>query len=425
VGTSERLACAVLALLATASSAGGQTTGFPGRNGKFVVDNRGIVVVNPDGSGLRRFSRSDDDSGPAWSPTGTEIAFSRDLGNGGEIIVTTSDGMGSRRLVRAPGDGLALSPTWSPDGTKIAFYQEADDEDLSGIFVIGTDGTGMRKLTKHGYTDTEPAWSPDGRWIAFAAVEQGSNKEIHVVRSDGTGRRKVADGARPAWSPDSHSLLYVAEQDRFYTYAVNADETGRRVISRAPSGDQDASAEWSPDGRSIAISRLVYERPGISSSGYRVYLVNADGRDFRRIPVNGFSVDWQRVTKAPPSFSDARTRAGRLDLARIVVLSSGRRLKLAVETWAPWRTGSLLNGHGLLTVFYDTDLDGRADVRQRLRPSALYRPSAKAVLVAHDFGQGTVRVRVTSLWRDRGRCRHGCWDRIPDQGWLTAREARR
>ena len=419
-----RLLCGALVLLATSSSAGGETTSFPGRNGKFVLENHGIVVVNPDGSGLRRLSSSDNDSGPAWSPSGTEIAFGRDLGSGGEIIVTTPDGMASRRLVRAPGDGVALWPTWSPDGTKIAFYQEADDEDLAGIFVIGSDGTGMRKVTRHGYTDTQPAWSPDGRWIAFSAVEQGANKEIHVVHPDGSGRRKVADGARPAWSPDSRSLVYVVERERFYTYAVDADGTRTRVISRAPRLDQETSAEWSPDGRSIAIARFVEKRPGIPRSGHRVYLVNANGSNLRRIPVDGLYVDWQRVTRAPPSFRDGRTGSGRLDLARVVVLSSGHRVKLAVETWTPWRTRSLRNGRGQLTVFCDTDRDGRPDVQQQVLPGALQRPSMKAVVVSHEVRGETVRVRVTSLWRDRGRCRRGCWDRIPDQGWLTAVEAR-
>jgi hypothetical protein len=166
----------------------------------------------------------------------------------------------------------------------------------------------------------------------------------------------------------------------------------------------------------------VAERPGISKSGYRVYLVNPDGSNLRRIPVNGFSVDWQRVTDAQPSFSDARTGDGRLDLARLeVALRSGGRLEATVETWKPWRTSALVNGQGLLSILYDTNLDGRPDVQQRVRPGAVERPSGKIAVVARQVRGRAVRVRVTSLWRDQGRCRRGCWDRVPDTGWLTAR----
>jgi hypothetical protein len=45
-------------------------------------------------------------------------------------------------------------------------------------------------------------------------------------------------------------------------------------------------------------------------------------------------------------------------------------------------------------------------------------------VVARQFRGRAVRERVTSLWRDRGRCRRGCWDRIPDTGWLTSRQPR-
>ncbi len=48
-------------------------------------------------------------------------------------------------------------PDWSPDGKLIAF---ASTRDGGGIFVVGTDGKGIRRVTAtRGKT---PEWSPDG-----------------------------------------------------------------------------------------------------------------------------------------------------------------------------------------------------------------------------------------------------------------------
>jgi dipeptidyl aminopeptidase/acylaminoacyl peptidase len=399
---------------------------FPGLNGMLVVGNNGIVVVNTDGTGRLRLTRNLLDDDPAWSPSGTEIVFASDRsGRLGGISLTTPDGTAWRRLVRTPPHGYVLSPTWSPDGRSIAFSRQSDAK--GGIYVMGV-GRGKRRVTRdEGHTDT--AWSPDGRWIAFSTIENRptpdpdddgyyANKEIHVVRPNGSRRRKVADGERPAWSPDGRSLVYVLEDGAgFNTYTVRADGTDRRLIAHAPSRDQEWEADWSPDGQSIVISRLV------NSSGYRLYLVNADGSNLRRIPVAGSSVDWQRVTNAPSSFSDRRSGKGDLDLARLIVRIAGGRLTTTVKTWEPWRTSEIQHGRGSFTALYDLDLDGDADVTQRLPAASLSRPSATAAAFTR-VGRKAVGVAVTSVWRDHGRCGQGCLDRIPDYGWLTARKRR-
>src|SRR6185503_16825230 len=57
-----------------------QSTAFPGKPGQiaFARDGkrRGIYVADPSGNGLKRITR-DYDLGPAWSPDGRRIAFTR------------------------------------------------------------------------------------------------------------------------------------------------------------------------------------------------------------------------------------------------------------------------------------------------------------------------------------------------------------
>ena len=109
----------------TAISATSTNTNSPllRANGKiaFYASSRGYLGIytrNPDGSELTRLT-SGADIEPAWSPDGTQIAFTRFYGaTQGEIFVMNADGSNQRRLTANAND---RNPTWSPDGTKIAF----------------------------------------------------------------------------------------------------------------------------------------------------------------------------------------------------------------------------------------------------------------------------------------------------------------
>ena len=87
---------------------------FPGGNGKIVFSNGlQIVAMNADGSEQTKLTdNSAFDSWPAWSPDGSQIAFSR-TGIGGGLYIMNADGSDPTFL-----DG-GSHPAWSPDGTKM------------------------------------------------------------------------------------------------------------------------------------------------------------------------------------------------------------------------------------------------------------------------------------------------------------------
>jgi dipeptidyl aminopeptidase/acylaminoacyl peptidase len=85
-------------------------------NGKLIAFSRlggGIFTMNINGKGLRRLTDNGRDSFPAWSPDGKKIAFIRPLASGWSVFVMSASGAAERRLPRAPAAGR---PSWTTGG---------------------------------------------------------------------------------------------------------------------------------------------------------------------------------------------------------------------------------------------------------------------------------------------------------------------
>ena len=72
----------------------------------------------------------------------------------------------------------------SPDGKLIAFDSRGGTQD--DIFMLGTDGTGLRQILDDAHKDRGPSFSPDGRRIAFHSDRAG-RYEIWTIAPDGSG----------------------------------------------------------------------------------------------------------------------------------------------------------------------------------------------------------------------------------------------
>ncbi len=120
---------------------------------------------------------------PAWLPDG-RIVYKAIHGASG-LYLMNADGSAPQQLV---GDASATAPAASPDGTAIAFMSQRDGN--WEIYLVGTDGTGLRRLTDHPGQDGLPAWSPDGGWIAFVSDRDGE-WAIWAVRREGSALRKL------------------------------------------------------------------------------------------------------------------------------------------------------------------------------------------------------------------------------------------
>jgi len=82
----------------------------------------------------------------------------------------------------------------SPDGQWIVFnVRETDLEANRGrtdLWLVGTDGKGLRRLTNHPASDFNGRWTPCGKWIVFLSTRSGSS-QVWRIKVDGGEAEQV------------------------------------------------------------------------------------------------------------------------------------------------------------------------------------------------------------------------------------------
>src|ERR1039457_607567 len=145
--------------------------------------------------------------------------------DGSTLLVTSNDG-GQRSLwkVEVPGGSLRRlltdtwvnSAAWSPDGRSVVY--SPGDGDLD---VIRSDGTGTRKLAAIGGLPDALSWSPDGSKIRFSR-----DSRLWEMSSDGTGLHPLLPSWRPSssqccgrWTPDGRFFVFLSQGALYSAYS--------------------------------------------------------------------------------------------------------------------------------------------------------------------------------------------------------------
>jgi len=148
------------------------------------------------------------------------------------------------------------APAWSPDGTQLAFASnrssEREKNANSDIWVMeAKPGASLKQLTTWTGADRSPKWSPDGKWIAYTSSSSNLNftmygqNTISVVSAIG-GEPKALGGAldRPVsdlnWTKNGQQLNFLVEDDRRqYIAQLNISTNS---ITTVATGDKSFSA---------------------------------------------------------------------------------------------------------------------------------------------------------------------------------------
>lgn len=175
---------------------------------------------------------------------------------------------------------LALTGEQGVFDTKIAFIGKKGD--VSDVYTINFDGSGMVKLTDMQSLSLLPQWSPDGRQIAFTSYRSG-NPDLYIINAAGGRERRLTafKGLTLAggWAPNSKSLLVTSSKEgkeEIYRFDLKDNSMRRLTHDRAI----NVSPAWSPDGRKIA---FVSDRGGSP----QIYVMDADGGNVRRLTFEG------------------------------------------------------------------------------------------------------------------------------------------
>ncbi len=272
-----------------------EASSFRGRNGPIAFrsdafvsghESHAIWQVSPDGTVAKRITRGfdrpefEDDYSPAFFADGRRFAYVRQIADSNlearnQIYVKSAaapaNALGTP-VFPAPVDYRILSLSVSPDGRRLVLAAAPPPLEDPQIFTVGLDGGGMTQLTSGPAPARTPEFSPDGRRIVFARRYHGKGG-LFTVGSDGSGLRPLTsrpgDGS-PSYSPSGDRIVFNGHSGHHTRIlSIRAGGGGRTVLTHG--SFMDRGPVFSPDGRSIAFSRVGGKRNA------DLYVMRADG----------------------------------------------------------------------------------------------------------------------------------------------------
>ncbi len=250
----------------------------------------------------------EDDSAPAVSPDGLQIAYRSEC-DGGGIFIMGSTGESARRLIDSGtsrpgrptgrrsssptkrsmkpslrttesrltrvrvsdgaatllGTGDAVQPNWSPSGQRIAYWSFSTATGRRSIWTIRNDGQDPVEVIGDEKLNWHPVWSPDGRYLYFLS-DRGGSQNVWRIRIDEASGRVLGQPesvSAPATavsglslSRDGHRILYATDDSQANVETAELDPGSGEVrggLKPVTGGSWSiVTADISPDGERIA-----------------------------------------------------------------------------------------------------------------------------------------------------------------------------
>lgn len=290
-------------------------------------DERRFLTANPYGSGssimegCRSISSGECPECPQMSPNQEKIVYLSHAQGQGDLFLT--DTWNWEMYEKYPVQNLTKSSdnegcaAWSPDGTKLLFTR--DNSRGNDIFVMNSDGTGLRNLTRT--EDQDPAvrhyispspWSPAGSQLVFSSDQDG-DFDIYVMDLDGTQEQHITvdpssgfDFKRPSggfarefapvWSPTGSTIAFVSEgiggNADIFVLDLSTDGAMPVNVTAHPAFDDEPT--WSPDG-----GQLIFVSDRSPDQSRRLYMMNRDGTHVKMLRLGSAFGDVPEIKYEP------------------------------------------------------------------------------------------------------------------------------
>ncbi len=203
----------------------------------------------------------------SFSPEGELIAF-RSERDGGGIFLMGSTGESVRRLTN-----FGYNPAWSPDGKKIIFATESVEQPYSRATVSqlwSADINDGKTQKLYDGDAVQPSLSPNGKWIAYWGLPAGTGqRSIWLIHADGGSSTMITNDDYINWSPAWSS-------GGKYIY-FSSNRGGSMNLWRVKINEGTGKVESDPE--LVTTPSLYCAMAKMSSSGKKIIYVSADIRD--------------------------------------------------------------------------------------------------------------------------------------------------
>ncbi len=237
-------------------------------------------------------------------------------GKRSHLFVTAADGSGEPKDLTA-GANYDVPPdqrggpediAFSPDSKEICFTAVTDPVEAistnGDLFIVPVNGGEPKRITTQPGFDGGPVYSPDGKFIAYHAQltpEYESDRWRVMLYDRASGKSenlseafdRSANGL--AWSPDSKTIYFVAENETLqpvYAMEARAGAEPKKLIADG----FNAAVTLSADGKTLAFTRTSLTMPA------EVFVAGSDGSGVRQLTHMNDAILAKLEMNAPETF---------------------------------------------------------------------------------------------------------------------------